>query len=151
MSAEPKNAPTQGVQPIEKTMPKRTAEGNPSVLSVRDELTPLTEQDDESSADDIQCSAIVQKEGPNRSCQRTHAHEDHREAQHEPECVLQNSPRALLLACGEVGHIDGDHGQQARGDEGDHAFQERDQELHSITAVRDTRQSSLVRLGVSSS
>ena len=83
-----------------------------------------TEEDDDGARKDVHQCLIFQQKAAQRARQRAHRHEHHREAQNEAQNTQKRTLQtAVLAAAGKVGQINGQHGQQTGGDEGDDTLQ----------------------------
>ena len=110
ISAEPRNAPTQGVQPTENTTPNKNDEKKlrSPVWAARalpaeqiqpqhaEEVQP--EHGHDQPAHDVDGGLPAGQEAAHRPGQRAHRHEQHREAEHEPGRAAQRAPRRALPA-----------------------------------------------------
>ena len=98
-----------------------------------------SEGDDHQAAHHVDGTLILDEERAHRRSQSSHSDEHAREAEHKAEGVAQHHRSAHLLAGGEVGDVDGNHGKQARRHEGDDALQKGDEIGHKSSSCFDRR------------
>ena len=87
------------------------------------------QQDDDKAADGIQRNAVAHEQRADCASEQPKRTEYNRKAQHKCGAARERFA-AAVVAGGEIGNVDRQHRQHARGDKGNDAFEKRNQELH---------------------
>lgn len=95
-----------------------------------------SEEDHNEAADDVDGGLVVLEQGTHTAGKGPQCHKRDSEAQYEAQGIFEGGEFAAAGGTAhQVGKIDGQHGQKARGDEGDEPFQKGDEILHGgVTA-----------------